>query len=70
MKKLIISLLVAVFVAGSFTGCVAVSGGSKSAVNQPTPGQQLLDLQKARDAGAITPEEYQAQKAKVLAGNK
>jgi hypothetical protein len=67
MKKCIGSLLVAAFVSVSFTGCLAVNGGTKSAVNQPTTGQQLLDLQKARDAGAITPEEYQAQKAKVLA---
>ena len=29
-------------------------------------GQQLIDLKKAKDAGAITDEEYQAQKAKVL----
>jgi len=35
----------------------------------PTIGQQLIDLQKAKDAGAITDSEYQAQKAKLL-GNK
>jgi hypothetical protein len=29
-------------------------------------GQQLMDLKKAKDAGAITDEEYQAQKAKLL----
>jgi len=29
-------------------------------------GQQLIDLKKAKDAGAITDEEYQAQKAKLL----
>jgi len=29
-------------------------------------GQQLIDLQKARDAGIITEAEYQTQKAKVL----
>ena len=32
----------------------------------PTVGQQLIDLQKAKDAGAITDTEYQAQKAKLL----
>ena len=37
--------------------------------NAPTLGQQLIDLQKARDSGAITDQEYQAQKAKLL-GNK
>ncbi len=34
-----------------------------------TAGQQLIDLKKAKDAGALTDEEYQAQKAKLL-GNK
>ncbi len=38
-------------------------------VQAPTIGQQLIDLQKAKDAGAITDAEYQAQKAKLL-GNK
>jgi len=32
----------------------------------PTLGQQLVDLQKAKDAGVITDAEYQAQKAKLL----
>jgi hypothetical protein len=32
----------------------------------PTVGQQLLDLKKARDAGAITEQEYETEKAKIL----
>jgi hypothetical protein len=32
----------------------------------PTVGQQLIDLQKAKDAGAISDAEYQAEKAKLL----
>jgi len=32
----------------------------------PTLGQQLIDLQKARDAGALTDAEYQTQKARLL----
>jgi len=32
----------------------------------PTIGQQLLDLKKARDAGVINEQEYQAEKAKLL----
>ena len=35
----------------------------------PTTGQQLIDLQKTKHAGAITDAEYQAQKTKLL-GNK
>jgi hypothetical protein len=33
---------------------------------EPTTGQQLIDLQKAKDAGAISDSDYQAQKAKLL----
>ena len=49
-------------------GCVGLSvgGGSKSETKKPTLGQQLTDLQRARDAGAITEEQYQTQKAKLL----
>jgi hypothetical protein len=36
------------------------------ATTAPTLGQQLLDLQKAKDTGVITDAEYQAQKAKLL----
>ena len=63
------------------TGCLSLhfEGGKKTsstntdehpAVGQatitPTIGQQLIDLQKAKDTGAITDAEYQAQKAKLL----
>ena len=32
----------------------------------PTIGQQLLDLKKAFDAGAISAQEYQTERAKLL----
>ena len=53
------------------TGCLGLSvGGGTTTKNQcPTLGQQLIDLQKAKDAGIISDAEYQAQKAKLL-GNK
>jgi Short C-terminal domain len=34
----------------------------------PTIGQQLIDLKQARDDGAITEAEYEAEKAKLLNG--
>ena len=67
MKKLLISTVVALSAALLFTGCVAsVGSGTRSETHNPTLGQQLMDLQKARDSGAITQEEYQTQKAKLL----
>jgi hypothetical protein len=36
------------------------------AVQPPTIGQQVIDLQKAKDAGAINDSEYQAEKSRLL----
>ncbi len=48
-------------------GCVLdVGGGSKTEMRNPTLGQQLLDLQRARDSGAISPADYDAKKAELL----
>jgi len=51
------------------TGCLGLQLGPDSITKcqTPTVGQQLIDLQKAKDAGAISDTEYQAQKAKLLA---
>jgi hypothetical protein len=49
----------------SSSGCVAAIGNREPP--RPTIGQQLIDLQKAKDAGAISDVEFQAQRAKVLA---
>ncbi len=66
-KKSIISLLLIASLAGLATGCSwSVGGGHKSVTMEPTVGQQLIDLQKARDSGAISESEYQAEKARLL----
>ncbi|MGH9591863.1 MAG: SHOCT domain-containing protein [Bryobacteraceae bacterium] len=52
-----------------FGGCVGgvnLGGGPKTVVQRPTVGQELIDLQKARDSGAITPAEYDAKKAELM----
>ena len=51
------------------TGCAWSIGEGKDHVtsNQPTRGQELIDLKKAKDQGAITPEEYETQKKQILA---
>jgi hypothetical protein len=52
------------------TTCTTTNSDQHPVVGQattsPTLGQQLLDLQKAKDSGVITDAEYQAQKAKLL----
>jgi hypothetical protein len=68
MKKSLIPIYAASLAVLLTCGCVGLSvgGGSKTETQKATLGQQLIDLQKARDAGAITDAEYQAQKARLL----
>jgi hypothetical protein len=70
MKKLFTLALVAIAVSATtlLTGCLGLSigGGTTSKPATPTVGQQLIDLQTAKNAGAITETEYQAQKTKIL----
>jgi hypothetical protein len=59
---------VAAVVGGMGAGCAWSIGGTKQGTTQiqPTKGQELIDLQKARDKGAITPEDYEKEKARIL----
>ena len=72
MKYTCIALLVAVLTI-PFAGCGG--GGSKSSTTSTvetrttTTGQELMDLQKAFNAGVITEREYNAQKKKILDNN-
>jgi hypothetical protein len=67
MKKLLVPALIGLSALTFLTGCSwSVGSCAKNATIMPTLGQQLVDLQKAKDAGAITDAEYQAQKAKLL----
>ncbi len=68
MKKLFTPVLSALAALILFSGCVAAVGnrGGLAPCGNATLGQQLLDLQKARDAGALSDAEYQTQRAKLL----
>ena len=52
-------------VAGWLLGGCAIEIGNRPA-DKDTLGQQLVDLKKAKDSGAITDTEYETQKAKLL----
>jgi hypothetical protein len=68
MKKPIVPILYGLASVTLLTGCLnlQLGGGTTSKPQVATVGQQLIDLEKAKDAGAITDAEYQAQKAKIL----
>jgi hypothetical protein len=67
MKKLFVPAAAALMLVVLLNGCIAIGTGPKSQQTTATLGQQLIDLQNAKNAGAITDAEYQAQKAKLLA---
>lgn len=70
MKKIFSFSLMLIAAALLSTGCLnlQIGGGSSNKPQSPTIGQQLTDLQHAKDTGAITEAEFQAQKAKILNG--
>ncbi|MGB9439898.1 MAG: hypothetical protein WCB15_18260 [Desulfobacterales bacterium] len=57
MKKTIVFLLVIALLI-TMVSCIAVGSGGKKVENQPTLGQQLIDLKNARDEGAVSNQEY------------
>jgi hypothetical protein len=64
--------LVALVLASSVTaGCLSFGGGSDTTtVNQPTVGQQLLDLKKALDAGTMSKDEYERLREAIIRGER
>ena len=66
MKKFIGPASIALSALLCLSGCVAAIGNRGTDRSGNTLGQQLIDLQKAKDAGAITEAEYLTQKALLL----
>lgn len=72
MKKSLICSFIALVSMTLLTGCLGLALGTgdktTNVKQEPTVGQQLLDLQKAKNSGAITETEYETEKAKILSG--
>jgi len=62
MKKIIFLLLLSCFL----SACGGGGAHVKSEVTTVSKGQQLIDLKKAADEGALTPDEYAKEKQRVL----
>jgi hypothetical protein len=66
----ILTTLSALTLSALLAGCAWSIGDKEGAdgakVTQPTKGDELLDLKKAYDQGAITEQQYQDQKQRVL----
>jgi hypothetical protein len=66
MKRILTTTFIGLSAVLLISGCVIAIGSNESKSNSQTVGQQLTDLQHAKEAGAITDAEFQAQKAKIL----
>ena len=64
MRKFIGTIFVIILIA-TLVSCIALGSGGKKIEQQPTLGQELLDLKKARDEGAISDQEYNEMKEKL-----
>lgn len=47
-------------------GCGGGGADVKSEISTTTKGQQLLDLKKAQEAGALSAAEYEKERTKIL----
>lgn len=65
MRKLVVGLC-SIALASAAAGCIGVSGDTVRP-DVPTLGEELQDLQEARESGAIDRQEYQRAKQRLLA---
>jgi hypothetical protein len=68
MKKTLHSTAMGLAILLLSSGCLnlQLGGGTTSRTQAPTVGQQLIDLQKAKEAGVIDEAEYKAERSRVL----
>lgn len=65
MKKLLIPSALGLAALIFLSGCIVI-GNRGGLDSNATLGQQLIDLQKAKDSGLLTDEQYKAQRHKLL----
>ena len=68
MKKLLFIAVMSLFLMHCIGSHYSVSSDSpnRNTIIQTTTGQELIDLQQALDSGAITQEEYDELKLKII----
>ena len=68
MRRLrVLAMIILILFWTGLAGCGGGEGGEvKSEIGSTTVGQELIDLESAYKKGAITKEEYESLKEKVL----
>jgi hypothetical protein len=63
-----VSVVVTMLAGSLLSGCAWSIGGRKDGetFERPTQGQELIDLKRARDQGALSDAEYEDQRLKIL----
>lgn len=65
-NRIAVAAMAVVMIGGLTGGCIGVGGSDRTYVTRPTVGQELSDLKRARETGAIDDAEYARLKAQLL----
>ena len=66
--RFLLTISVVAVVSTLINGCVLALGNRVPPPEKATLGRQLTDLKQARDSGAITEEEYQIVRKRLIEG--
>jgi hypothetical protein len=66
--KFMLGVLTALASVSLLSGCVIAFGNRVPDDRKATLGKQITDLKQARDSGALTEEEYQTAKQRLIEG--
>ena len=71
-KKRHLSIVYSFLLTAVISGCLYIGGGDEShqSTTTTTLGQELQDLEAARDKGIISESEYQEQRTRLLSGGR
>ncbi|WP_027183606.1 SHOCT domain-containing protein [Desulfovibrio inopinatus] len=69
MQKILAVLIPALVLTSMLTACGGGGAKSRQEVRTTTVGRELMDLEQAKNQGAITQDEYEKLKKKIIKGN-
>ena len=70
MRKTLLTVAIAAVLSVGLTGCGGGSTTATTEVSTQTLGQELIDLKKAYDSGAMTEREYNRAREQLIKSRK